>query len=58
MLIGDTVVDLQNPRPLPPIRVEEPTVAMEFTINKSPFAGKLKESTKVTAPQLKVHLIS
>ncbi|CAK9115572.1 50S ribosomal subunit assembly factor BipA (GTP-binding protein BipA) [Durusdinium trenchii] len=56
VMIGDTVVDTQTPLPLPPIQVEEPTVAMEFTINKSPFAGKLKESTKVTAPQLKARL--
>jgi len=54
--IGDTVVDTETPLPLPPIEVEEPTVAMEFTINRSPFAGKLKESTKVTAPQLKARL--
>lgn len=54
--IGDTVVDLETPMALPPIEVEEPTVAMEFTINKSPFAARLKESTKVTAPQVKARL--
>ncbi|CAJ1352139.1 unnamed protein product [Effrenium voratum] len=54
--IGDTVVDMSNPTPLPPIQVEEPTVAMEFATNKSPFAGKAKESTKVTPPQIKARL--
>eukprot|EP00439_Symbiodinium_sp_Y106_P029085 s5177_g3.t1 len=54
--IGDTVVDLNDARPLPPIQVEEPTVAMEFSVNKSPFAAQLKESTKVTAVQIKARL--
>jgi len=54
--IGDTVVDTENPLPLPPIQVEEPTVAMEFAVNKSPFAAQLKESTKVTAVQIKARL--
>ncbi|CAE7273929.1 SVR3, partial [Symbiodinium necroappetens] len=54
--IGDTVVDQNDARPLPPIQVEEPTVAMEFSVNKSPFAAQLKESTKVTAVQIKARL--
>jgi len=54
--IGDTVVDKDDPRPLPPIMVEEPTVAMEFSINKSPYSGQAKESTKVTAPLIKARL--
>eukprot|EP00441_Pelagodinium_beii_P043216 CAMPEP_0197650228 /NCGR_PEP_ID=MMETSP1338-20131121/30809_1 /TAXON_ID=43686 ORGANISM="Pelagodinium beii, Strain RCC1491" /NCGR_SAMPLE_ID=MMETSP1338 /ASSEMBLY_ACC=CAM_ASM_000754 /LENGTH=682 /DNA_ID=CAMNT_0043224585 /DNA_START=88 /DNA_END=2136 /DNA_ORIENTATION=+ len=54
--IGDTVVDKNDPRPLPPIIVEEPTVAMEFSVNKSPYAGKAKESTKVTTPAIKARL--
>lgn len=56
VVIGDTVVDLQDPSPLPPIVVEEPTVAMEFGVNKSPLAGKLKESTKLTASEMEKRL--
>jgi GTP-binding protein len=56
VVIGDTVVDLSSPLPLPPIIVEEPTVVMEFGVNLSPFAGKLKESTKVTGSELEKRL--
>lgn len=38
--IGDTLADPDDPRPLPPITIEEPTVRMTFSINDSPFAGK------------------
>jgi GTP-binding protein len=38
--IGDTVADFENPEPLPPIAVDEPTMSMLFTINNSPFFGK------------------
>ena len=38
--IGDTVADFENPEPLPPIAVDEPTMSMLFTINDSPFFGK------------------
>jgi GTP-binding protein len=38
--IGDTLADPQDPRPLPPIAVEEPTVRMTFSVNDSPFAGR------------------
>jgi len=54
--IGDTVVDPADPKALPPIEVEEPTVIMEFGVNKSPFAGQLKASTKLTASMLKNRL--
>lgn len=54
--IGYTIVDPADPKPLPPIIVEEPTVAMEFGVNKSPLAAKEKESTKVTVPLIKARL--
>lgn len=38
--IGETLTDPEHPDPLPPIRVEEPTVRMTFGVNTSPFAGK------------------
>ena len=38
--IGDTISNAQNRTPLPRIRVDEPTVSMNFTINDSPFGGK------------------
>jgi len=38
--IGDTLADLENPEPLPPIAIDEPTMSMLFTINDSPFFGK------------------
>ncbi|MBR1712258.1 MAG: translational GTPase TypA [Alloprevotella sp.] len=38
--IGDTLCDAENPEPLPPIAIDEPTMSMLFTINDSPFFGK------------------
>ncbi|NDW18505.1 translational GTPase TypA [Dysgonomonas sp. 216] len=38
--IGDTIADFENPEPLPPIDIDEPTMSMMFTINDSPFFGK------------------
>lgn len=38
--IGDTVADFENPEPLEPIAIDEPTMSMLFTINNSPFFGK------------------
>ena len=38
--IGDSICDLENPEPLEPIAIDEPTMSMLFTINNSPFYGK------------------
>jgi len=38
--IGETITNVENPAPLPPITIDEPTIAMQFTVNTSPFAGK------------------
>lgn len=38
--IGDTICDFENPEPLAPISIDEPTMSMLFTINDSPFFGK------------------
>ena len=38
--IGDTICDFENPEPLPPISIDEPTMSMLFTINDSPFFGR------------------
>ena len=38
--IGDTICDFENPDPLPPIAIDEPTMSMLFTINDSPFFGR------------------
>ena len=38
--IGDTICDYANPEPLPFVDIDEPTIAMTFSVNDSPFAGK------------------
>ena len=38
--IGDSICDSENPEPLPPVKIDEPTMSMLFTINDSPFFGK------------------
>jgi len=53
--IGDSVCDLQNPEPLTPIAIDEPTMSMVFTINDSPFFGK--EGKFVTSRHIHDRLI-
>ena len=38
--IGDSVCDVENPQPMPPLEIEPPTLVMTFRVNNSPFAGK------------------
>ena len=38
--IGETITSLENPAPLPNIAIDEPTIAMQFTVNTSPFSGR------------------
>ena len=52
--IGDTICDYENPEPLPPIAIDEPTMSMLFTINNSPFFGK--DGKYVTSRHIKERL--
>jgi GTP-binding protein len=54
--IGDTLADPADPRPLPPITVEEPTVRMTFAVNDSPFVGR--EGQYLTSRQVRARLFS
>ena len=52
--IGETVTSAETPLPLPVIQIDEPTIAMTFTINNSPFAGR--EGQYVTSRNLRDRL--
>jgi GTP-binding protein len=52
--IGETVTGAENPAPLPHIVIDEPTIAMQFTVNTSPFAGR--EGQFVTSRNLRERL--
>jgi GTP-binding protein len=52
--IGETITNLEHPAPLPPIVIDEPTIAMLFTVNTSPFSGR--EGTYVTSRNLRERL--
>jgi GTP-binding protein len=52
--IGETVTSAENPKPLPKIQIDEPTIAMTFSVNNSPFAGK--EGQYVTSRNLRDRL--
>ena len=48
--IGETITDTEDSEPLPAIKVDEPTIGMEFLVNSSPFAGR--EGKYVTGRQI------
>jgi len=52
--IGETITNAEDPAPLPPIVIDEPTIAMMFTINTSPFSGR--EGSYVTSRNLRDRL--
>jgi GTP-binding protein len=52
--IGDTIADREHPEPLPPLRVDEPTIAMIFSANNSPWAGR--DGEFVTSRKLRERL--
>ncbi len=52
--IGETLTSAETPKPLPQIRIDEPTIAMSFTINTSPFSGR--EGQWVTSRNLRDRL--
>jgi GTP-binding protein len=55
IMIGETIADVDNPRPLPLITVDEPAISMTIGVNNSPLAGRDK-GTKVTARLVKDRL--
>ncbi len=52
--IGDTVTSVENPQPLPPLHIDEPTISMVFSVNTSPFAGR--DGRWVTSRNIKERL--
>src|SRR3954463_3502602 len=52
--IGEPLTERDDPRPLPPIQIDEPTISMIFSINDSPFSGR--EGRHVTSRKLKERL--
>ncbi|MDX1535921.1 MAG: translational GTPase TypA [Candidatus Spechtbacterales bacterium] len=53
--IGDTICDSEDTEPLPAIKIDEPTIALNFLVNDSPFSGK--EGKYVTGRQIKERLL-
>ncbi len=54
LTIGETITSIDNPSPLPPIVIDEPTIAIQFSVNNSPFAGR--EGQYVTSRNLRERL--
>ena len=54
IMIGDTLADPNDPRPLPPLTVDEPSISITIGINTSPLAGR--DGQKLTASQVKSRL--
>jgi len=52
--IGESFCDLENPQPLPVIKIDEPTIAIVFSVNNGPFAGR--EGKLVTSRNIKERL--
>jgi GTP-binding protein len=52
--IGETITNIENPAPLPHIVIDEPTIAMQFSVNTSPFSGR--EGQYVTSRNLRDRL--
>ena len=52
--IGESFCDLENPQPLPVISIDEPTIAINFSVNNSPFCGR--EGKFVTSRNIKDRL--
>jgi len=52
--IGETITSVENPAPLPLIVIDEPTIAIQFNVNNSPFAGR--EGQYVTSRNLRERL--
>ncbi len=52
--IGETITSVENPAPLPTITIDEPTIAIQFSVNNSPFAGR--EGQYVTSRNLRERL--
>lgn len=55
-MIGETIVDPDDPRPLPLIHVDDPAISMTFGINDSPLAGTEGKDHKLTARMIKDRL--
>ena len=53
--LGESIADAENPKPLPPLHIDEPTMSMEFRINDSPFSGR--EGKYVTSRNLRDRLL-
>ncbi|WP_216387039.1 translational GTPase TypA [Arcanobacterium phocae] len=55
IMIGETLVDLEDPRPMPRIHIDDPAISMTIGVNTSPLAGKVK-GHKLTARQVRDRL--